>query len=79
MFSSPSIAKLPVELAVAADRHAELPLTEQIAAQLRDVLTGGRLTVEITNAVLDETYARRDPDLEVLRRYQLAEPTVSRL
>ena len=35
--------KLPVELAVAADRHAELPLTEQIAAQLRDVLTGGRL------------------------------------
>ncbi len=26
-----------------ADRHAELPLTEQIAAQLRDVLTGGRL------------------------------------
>jgi Bacterial regulatory proteins, gntR family len=36
--------KLPVELAVAADRHAELPLTEQIAAQLRDVLTGGRLT-----------------------------------
>ena len=37
-------AKLPVELAVAADRHAELPLTEQIAAQLRDVLTSGRLT-----------------------------------
>jgi GntR family transcriptional regulator/MocR family aminotransferase len=36
--------KLPVELAVAADRHAGLPLTEQIAAQLRDVLTGGRLT-----------------------------------
>ena len=36
-------AKLPVELALAADRHAELPLTEQIAAQLRDVLTGGRL------------------------------------
>ena len=35
--------KLPVELALAADRHAELPLTEQIAAQLRDVLTGGRL------------------------------------
>ena len=35
--------KLPVELAVAADRHAELPLTEQIAAQLREVLTGGRL------------------------------------
>jgi GntR family transcriptional regulator/MocR family aminotransferase len=35
--------KLPVELAVSADRHAELPLTEQIAAQLRDVLTGGRL------------------------------------
>ena len=34
---------LPVELAVAADRHAELPLTDQIAAQLRDVLTGGRL------------------------------------
>jgi GntR family transcriptional regulator/MocR family aminotransferase len=34
---------LPVELAVMADRHAELPLTEQIAAQLRDVLTGGRL------------------------------------
>ena len=34
---------LPVELAVTADRHAELPLTEQIAAQLRDVLTGGRL------------------------------------
>jgi GntR family transcriptional regulator / MocR family aminotransferase len=32
-----------VELAVAADRHAELPLTEQIAAQLRDVLAGGRL------------------------------------
>ena len=30
--------KLPVELAVAADRHAELPLTEQIAAQLREVL-----------------------------------------
>ena len=28
---------------MAADRHAELPLTEQIAAQLRDVLTGGRL------------------------------------
>jgi GntR family transcriptional regulator/MocR family aminotransferase len=35
--------KLPVELALAADRHAELPLTEQIAAQLRDVLTSGRL------------------------------------
>ncbi|MGH3067429.1 MAG: PLP-dependent aminotransferase family protein [Streptosporangiaceae bacterium] len=35
--------KLPVELAVTADRHAELPLTEQIAAQLRDVLAGGRL------------------------------------
>jgi GntR family transcriptional regulator/MocR family aminotransferase len=35
--------KLPVELAVVADRHAELPLTEQVAAQLRDVLTGGRL------------------------------------
>jgi GntR family transcriptional regulator/MocR family aminotransferase len=35
--------KLPVELAVSADRHAELPLTEQIAAQLRDVLAGGRL------------------------------------
>jgi GntR family transcriptional regulator/MocR family aminotransferase len=35
--------KLPVELALAADRHAGLPLTEQIAAQLRDVLTGGRL------------------------------------
>ena len=35
--------KLPVELAVAADRHAELPLTEQIAAQLRDVLAAGRL------------------------------------
>jgi GntR family transcriptional regulator/MocR family aminotransferase len=35
--------KLPVELAVSADRHAELPLTEQIAAQLRDVFTGGRL------------------------------------
>jgi GntR family transcriptional regulator/MocR family aminotransferase len=34
---------LPVELAVMADRRAELPLTEQIAAQLRDVLTGGRL------------------------------------
>ncbi len=33
--------KLPVELALAADRHAGL-LTEQIAAQLRDVLTGGR-------------------------------------
>jgi GntR family transcriptional regulator/MocR family aminotransferase len=32
-----------VELALAADRHAELPLTEQIAAQLRDVLTSGRL------------------------------------
>ena len=32
-----------MELAVAADRHAGLPLTEQIAAQLRDVLTGGRL------------------------------------
>ena len=30
--------KLPVELAVSADRHAELPLTEQIAAQLRDGL-----------------------------------------
>jgi GntR family transcriptional regulator / MocR family aminotransferase len=36
--------KLPVELAVAADREAELPLTGQIAAQLRDVLAGGRLT-----------------------------------
>jgi GntR family transcriptional regulator / MocR family aminotransferase len=35
--------RLPAELAVAADRHAELPLTEQIAAQLRDILTGGRL------------------------------------
>ena len=35
--------KPPVELAVSADRHAELPLTEQIAAQLRDALTGGRL------------------------------------
>jgi GntR family transcriptional regulator / MocR family aminotransferase len=35
--------RLPVELAVVADRHAELPLTEQIAAQLRDVLSGGRL------------------------------------
>ena len=35
--------KLPVELAVSADRHAELPLTEQIAAQLRDVLAAGRL------------------------------------
>ena len=33
----------PVELTVAADRHAELPLTGQIAAQLRDALTGGRL------------------------------------
>ncbi|HEX3389963.1 MAG TPA: PLP-dependent aminotransferase family protein [Streptosporangiaceae bacterium] len=32
-----------MELAVVADRHAELPLTEQIAAQLRDVLSGGRL------------------------------------
>ena len=36
-------ASAPVELAVSADRHADLPLTEQIAAQLRDVLTGGRL------------------------------------
>jgi GntR family transcriptional regulator/MocR family aminotransferase len=35
--------RLPAELPVAADRHAELPLTEQIAAQLRDVLSGGRL------------------------------------
>jgi GntR family transcriptional regulator/MocR family aminotransferase len=35
--------RLPVELAVVADRHAELPLTEQIAAQLRDVLADGRL------------------------------------
>ena len=32
-----------VELALTADRDAQLPLTEQIAAQLRDVLTGGRL------------------------------------
>jgi GntR family transcriptional regulator / MocR family aminotransferase len=35
--------KLPVELPVAADRHAPLPLTGQIAAQLREALAAGRL------------------------------------
>ncbi|HEX9359788.1 MAG TPA: PLP-dependent aminotransferase family protein, partial [Streptosporangiaceae bacterium] len=36
-------ARLPVELAVAADRHEPLPLTGQIAAQLREALADGRL------------------------------------
>jgi GntR family transcriptional regulator/MocR family aminotransferase len=36
-------ARLPVELAVAADRDEPLPLTGQIAAQLREVLADGRL------------------------------------
>jgi GntR family transcriptional regulator/MocR family aminotransferase len=35
--------KLPVELPVAADRHAPLPLTGQLAAQLREALAAGRL------------------------------------
>src|ERR1039458_7434805 len=35
--------RLAVELAVAADRHAPLPLTGQIAAQLREALADGRL------------------------------------
>jgi GntR family transcriptional regulator/MocR family aminotransferase len=41
MTTFPSTAA--AELAVAADRHAGLPLTGQIAAQLRDVLADGRL------------------------------------
>ena len=36
-------ARLPVELAVAADRDEPLPLTGQIAAQLREALADGRL------------------------------------
>lgn len=35
--------KLPVELPVAADRHVPVPLTGQIAAQLREALADGRL------------------------------------
>jgi GntR family transcriptional regulator/MocR family aminotransferase len=36
-------AGLPVELPVAADRHAPLPLAGQIAAQVREALADGRL------------------------------------
>ncbi len=39
----PSSPRLAVELAVAADRHGPLPLTGQIAQQLREALTDGRL------------------------------------
>jgi len=35
--------KLPVEPPVSADRHAPVPLTGQIAAQLREALADGRL------------------------------------
>jgi len=36
-------AEVPVELPVAADRHHSAPLTGQIAGQLREALTDGRL------------------------------------
>jgi GntR family transcriptional regulator/MocR family aminotransferase len=36
-------AGLPVELPLAADRHASLPLTGQIATQVREALADGRL------------------------------------
>ena len=39
----PSSPRLAVELAVAADRHGPLPLTGQIAQQLREALADGRL------------------------------------
>ena len=42
--ASPRVpVKLPVELPVAADRHGPLPLTGQIAAQLREALAAGQL------------------------------------